>query len=102
MVFFKLRASHLLVATEEEAIELRKKIVEEGCNFAQVAKEVSLCPSKKNGGDLGYFTKDLMVKPFERVAFSMEIGEISEPVKTRFGWHLIYLTDKIKVRNFIE
>ena len=90
----QIRASHLLVKTEQEAKDLREKIVNGKEEFADVAKEFSLCPSKSNGGDLGYFTKGQMVKPFEDAAFAMNIGEISQPVQTQFGWHLIFLTDK--------
>ena len=90
----QVRASHLLVATEQEAKDLRKKITEENEDFSQVAKEHSLCPSKMNGGDLGYFTKGQMVKPFEDAVFAMKVGEISEPVQTQFGWHLISLLTK--------
>ena len=87
------KASHILVKTEDEALKLKEEI-SNGKDFAQAAKEVSLCPSKQNGGDLGYFTKNQMVKEFEDAAFSMKIGEVSNPVKTQFGYHLIYLTDK--------
>lgn len=87
------KASHLLVKTEEEALKLKEEI-SAGKDFAQVAKEVSLCPSGQNGGDLGYFTKGQMVKEFEDACFSMEVGEVSSPIKTQFGYHLIYLTDK--------
>ncbi len=89
----QVRASHILVRTEEEALKLKKEI-ENGKSFAQIAKEVSLCPSGQNGGDLGYFTKGQMVKPFEDAVFSMKTGEISNPVQTQFGYHLIQLTDK--------
>ena len=89
----QVRASHILVKTEEEALKLKEEI-ENGKSFAQIAKEVSLCPSGQNGGDLGYFTKGQMVKPFEDAAFSMKTGEISNPVQTQFGYHLIQLTDK--------
>ena len=87
------KASHLLVKTEEEAIKLREDILA-GKDFALVAAEVSLCPSGANGGDLGYFGKGQMVREFEDAAFSMEVGEVSQPIKTGFGYHLIYLTDK--------
>ena len=88
----EVRASHILVKSEDEA----KKLLEEikgGKSFADAAKEVSLCPSGRDGGDLGFFKKGVMVKPFEDAAFAMkEIGEISEPVQTQFGWHLICRT----------
>lgn len=87
------RASHLLVETEEEAKNLKQEI-EQGKSFADAAREVSLCPSGQEGGDLGYFGKGMMVKEFEDAAFSMKVGEISDPIKTQFGWHLIQLTDR--------
>ena len=87
------KASHLLVKTEEEALKLKEEIAA-GKDFAKVAQEVSLCPSGQNGGDLGYFTKGQMVKEFEDACFSMEVGEVSNPIKTQFGYHLILLTDK--------
>lgn len=91
----EVRASHILVKSEDEA----KKLLEEikgGKSFADAAKEVSLCPSGRDGGDLGFFKKGVMVKSFEDAAFAMkEIGEISEPVQTQFGWHLIQLTGMI-------
>lgn len=90
----KIRASHILVKTEQEAQDLYNEI-KNGKSFAQAAHENSLCPSGQNGGDLGFFGKGMMVKPFEDAAFSLEkIGEISQPVETQFGWHLIQLTGK--------
>ena len=89
----EVRASHLLVQTEEEAKQLREEILN-GKKFEDVAQEVSLCPSGANGGDLGFFGKGVMVKEFEDAAFSMNIGDLSEPIQTQFGWHLLYLTDK--------
>ena len=91
----EVRASHILVKSEDEAKKLLEEI-EGGKSFADAAKEVSLCPSGRDGGDLGFFKKGVMVKPFEDAAFAMkEIGEISEPVQTQFGWHLIQLTGMI-------
>lgn len=87
------KASHILVKTEDEASKLREEIIA-GKDFAAVAAEFSKCPSGANGGDLGYFSKGQMVKEFEDAAFSMEIGEVSQPVKTDFGYHLLFLTDK--------
>ncbi len=89
----EVRASHLLVQTEEEAKQLREEILN-GKKFEDVAQEVSLCPSGANGGDLGFFGKGVMVKEFEDAAFSMNVGDLSEPIQTQFGWHLLYLTDK--------
>lgn len=93
----EVRASHILVKTEEEAKNLLEEI-KAGKSFADKAKEVSLCPSGRDGGDLGFFKKGVMVKPFEDAAFALkEIGDISEPVQTQFGWHLIQLTGIIDV-----
>lgn len=90
----EIRASHILVKTEKEAQDLYNDI-KNGKDFAQAAQENSLCPSGQNGGDLGYFGKGMMVRPFEDAAFALEnIGEISQPVETQFGWHLIQLTGK--------
>ena len=86
----EIRASHILVKTEEEAQKLYDEIIN-GKDFATVAAEVSLCPSGAAGGDLG---RGMMVKPFEEAAFALEKGELSKPVQTQFGWHLILLTDK--------
>ncbi len=88
----KIRASHILVQTEEEAKELLEQI-NNGSDFSELAQEHSLCPSKRDGGDLRYFGKGMMVKPFEDAAFALEVGQVSEPVQTQFGWHLIKLTD---------
>lgn len=90
----EVRASHILVKTEQEAQNLYNEI-QNGKSFAQAAKENSLCPSGQNGGDLGFFGKGVMVKPFEDAAFGLEnIGEVSKPIETQFGWHLIQLTGK--------
>ena len=77
-------ASHILVPTELEAIKLKNEI----------AGLYSKCPSGKNGGDLGCFGKGQMVKPFEDAAFNGNVGEVSEPVKTQFGYHLLWVTKK--------
>ena len=88
----QVRASHILVETIEEAEEIRQEILN-GKKFEDVAAMVSMCPSGANGGDLGYFGRGMMVKPFEDACFSMKVGDISEPIETQFGWHLIELTD---------
>lgn len=86
------KASHILVKTEDEAKNLYKEITE-GKSFDDLAAMHSLCPSGANGGDLGFFTKGQMVKPFEDAAFSLKKGELSQPVETQFGWHLVLVTD---------
>ena len=88
----KVRASHILVETLEEAQNLKAEI-DNGADFGELAAQYSKCPSGRNGGDLRYFGKGMMVKPFEDAAFSLAKGEVSEPVETQFGWHLIYVTD---------
>ncbi|MFC4804841.1 peptidylprolyl isomerase [Filifactor villosus] len=89
----KIEASHILVDSEEKANELYIK-VEEGEDFASLASEHSSCPSKTSGGSLGQFGRGQMVPEFEQAAFSLELGEVSKPVKTQFGYHLIKLTGK--------
>ncbi len=90
----QVRASHILVSAEQEAKDLLVKIKNGDITFEDAAKESSKCPSKVNGGDLGFFGKNMMVKEFETAAFSLNVGDISEPVKTQFGWHLIKVTAK--------
>lgn len=89
----QVRASHILVKDEKTAMKLKAEI-DGGTDFAKVAKKNSLCPSKENGGDLGFFGKGQMVKEFEDVAFSLPVGVVSKPVKTEFGYHLIVVTAK--------
>ncbi len=94
----KVRACHILVETEEQAKKLQEDILSHKISFADAAKEYSKCPSGKTGGDLGFFGKGRMVKEFEKSAFELSLGEVSEPVKTQFGWHLIVVTD-IRLEN---
>jgi len=89
----EVRARHILVETEEKAKDVIQKIAD-GADFAELAESESTGPSAANGGDLGFFTKNQMVTPFAEAAFAMETGEVSEPVKTRFGWHVIKVEDK--------
>lgn len=91
-------ASHILIDSEEKALEIKKEI-EEGKDFAQAAMEYSSCPSKDAGGELGEFPRGAMVPEFEDKAFSMEEGEVSEPVKTQFGYHIIKLNSKSDPAN---
>jgi len=90
----EVRAEHILVQDEAQAKEIKTQIEEGKITFEDAAKKYSLCPSKANGGDLGYFGRGMMVKPFEKGAFEGEIGKVSEPVQTQFGWHLIKVVDK--------
>jgi len=87
----QVRASHILVADLNTAVTLKQKIAE-GSDFGQLASEHSSCPSGRNGGDLGMFGRGMMVKPFEDVAFGTEVGQVSGPVQTQFGYHLIKRT----------
>lgn len=90
----EIRASHILVETEEKANEL-KAALDGGADFATLAKENSIDPGAANGGDLGFFGKGMMVAPFEEAAFALASpGEISAPVQSQFGWHLIRLEEK--------
>jgi len=84
-------ARHILVDTLEEAQALAKQI-NEGSDFARLARQHSKCPSGKNGGDLGTFGRGMMVQPFENISFELEIDGVSDPVQTQFGYHLINRT----------
>ena len=84
-------ARHILVATQEECEDIKKQI-ENGADFAELAKERSQCPSGKQGGDLGEFGPGQMVKEFDQVVFTEEIGKVCGPVQTQFGYHLIEIT----------
>ena len=89
----EVRARHILVENEDEAKAIAEQI-KGGADFATLAKEKSKDPGAAEGGDLGYFTKDQMVPEFAEVAFKMYPGQVSNPVKTQFGWHIIKLEDK--------
>ncbi|WP_312811683.1 peptidylprolyl isomerase [Sedimentibacter sp.] len=92
------KASHILVDSEEKATEILEDITD-GLSFEDAAKEFSSCPSKEAGGALGQFGKGQMVPEFEDAVFAMQAGEISGPVKTQFGYHLIKLTERTLERN---
>lgn len=89
----RIRARHILVGTEKEAKEILDRIGA-GEKFEELAKKYSLDGSKDYGGDLGYFTAPEMVPEFSKAAFALKAGEISQPVKTDFGWHIIKLEDR--------
>ncbi|GJE73934.1 MAG: peptidylprolyl isomerase [Methylobacteriaceae bacterium] len=90
----EVRARHILVESEDEAKKIAAR-VKGGEDFAKIAGEVSKDPgSKTEGGDLGFFTKDRMVKPFAEAAFKLAPGQVSDPVKTQFGWHVLRVEEK--------
>ena len=91
--FTQVRASHILVKTAPEALQIKKDI-DAGGSFERYAQLYSLCPSGKNGGDLGYFGRGMMVKEFEVPSFNEPVGTVTEPIQTQFGWHLIHVIDK--------
>jgi len=84
----EVHCAHILVKTEKEAQTVVDRL-NKGEKFSNVAKEVSLCPSGKRGGDLGKFTRGKMVKEFEQAAFALEKGQTSPIVKTQFGYHIV-------------
>ena len=102
----RVKASHVLIdtrnlKTDAEREEAKKKIetvkmeIDKGADFADIAKKYSNCPSAEKGGDIGFFQrKGSIVEEFAKVAFAMKVGEISEPVKTQFGYHIIKVTEK--------
>ncbi|MFI2811751.1 MULTISPECIES: peptidylprolyl isomerase [Microbulbifer] len=89
----KATARHILVETEEKCQELKKKI-EEGGDFAAIAQEQSKCPSGRNGGDLGEFSKGQMVPEFDEAVFTGELNKVLGPIKTQFGYHLVEVTSR--------
>lgn len=89
----EIRARHILVKTEEEALEIIERLGR-GSDFSELAQEKSTGPSGAKGGDLGYFSKGRMLPKFEEAVFKLKKGEISEPVNTKYGWHVIKLEDK--------
>lgn len=89
----KASARHILVATEKKCNELKSKI-ENGEDFAAVAREYSTCPSSRDGGNLGEFGPGMMVKEFDEVVFSAPLNVVLGPVKTQFGYHLVEVTNR--------
>ncbi|QAV25982.1 peptidylprolyl isomerase [Neobacillus thermocopriae] len=98
----KVKASHILVDDEKTAKDIKAKL-EKGEDFAELAKEYSKdTGSAQNGGDLGWFGPGKMVEEFEKAAYALKVGEISDPVKTQFGYHIIKVTDKEEKKSFDE
>ena len=89
----EVRARHILVETEAEAKTVEDEL-KKGADFAELAKKKSKDPGAADGGDLGFFTKDQMVPEFSAVAFALEPGKVSDPVKSQFGWHVIKVEEK--------
>ena len=90
----EVRASHILVKKRKEAVKIKKEIESGEITFEDAARTYSLCPSSQYGGDLGYFNRKQMVQQFADTAFDLKVGEISDPVGTKFGWHIIKTTAK--------
>ncbi|MBQ1612116.1 MAG: peptidyl-prolyl cis-trans isomerase [Alphaproteobacteria bacterium] len=91
--YSQVAAQHILVKTAAEAVQIKKEL-DKGGSFEFYAAKYSLCPSGQKGGYLGYFERGQMVPEFENKAFSMKVGEISNPIRTNFGWHIIKVVDK--------
>lgn len=89
----EVHARHILVPSEQEAKDIAAQL-KKGADFATLAKQKSKDPGASNGGDLGWFTKSQMVPAFADAAFKLDKGQISDPVHTQFGWHVIEVTDK--------
>lgn len=90
----EVRASHILVKKRSEAVKIKKEIEKGDITFEDAASMYSLCPSGQRGGDLGYFNRKQMEQQFADTAFDLKVGEISDPVGTKYGWHIIKTTDK--------
>lgn len=90
----RVSAKHILVESEEAIKELKEKITSGEMTFEEAARNKSTCPSSAQDGNLGEFSKGMMVPEFESAAFDLAVGEVSEPVQTQFGWHLIKVEGK--------
>ncbi|MCB9800223.1 MAG: peptidylprolyl isomerase [Candidatus Omnitrophica bacterium] len=89
----KAKASHILVKDEKACLDLKAQI-EQGADFAALAAKHSLCPSGRDGGALGEFSQGQMVPEFDQVVFTQEVGKTHGPVKTQFGYHLVYIESR--------
>ncbi|MCP4329177.1 MAG: peptidylprolyl isomerase [Alphaproteobacteria bacterium] len=91
----EIRARHILVESEDEAVAIIADLAKDGADFEKIAEDKSIGPSAAQGGDLGYFTADVMVPEFADAAFALEPGAVTpDPVKTQFGWHVIKVEDR--------
>ncbi len=88
----KIRCAHILVEKESTAKEILEKL-KRGESFSKLAEQYSIDGSRRRGGDLGYFGRDIMVKEFEKAAFALQKGQVSDLVKTKFGYHIIKRLD---------
>lgn len=84
-------ASHILVSSLNEAVEIKNELLS-GTDFAILARDKSSCPSRAQGGALGVFGRGQMVPEFEQAAFALDVGEVSDPVQTQFGYHIVHRT----------
>jgi len=84
----KIRVSHILVEKQSQALRILDEL-KQGASFTELARKYSQCPSAKRGGDLGFFGRGQMVREFEQAAFALKEGEVSQPIKTQFGYHII-------------
>jgi len=87
----KVRTSHILVEKQSQALRVLEEL-RNGADFGELARKYSQCPSRKRGGDLGFFGRGQMAREFERAAFALKVGEVSRPVRTQFGYHIIKRT----------
>lgn len=87
----KVRASHILVEKQSQALKVLEEL-NAGKGFKELARKYSTCPSRKRGGDLGFFGRGRMIHEFEKAVFVLKMGEVSGPVKTQFGYHVIKKT----------
>ncbi len=106
MIVRQIKASEATEKTKLAQINKIKERIKDGASFEKLAREESDCPSREKGGDLGFFTRGMMVKPFEEAAFSLQLGEVSDAVKTQYGYHLITLEEKkgeeLRVRHILK
>jgi len=84
----KIRVSHILIEKQSQALRILDEL-KQGASFTELARRYSQCPSAKRGGDLGFFGRGQMVREFEQAAFALKEGEVSQPIKTQFGYHII-------------